>query len=545
MLTSTDGRQASSFFISCFVVGLALVLSSSICLAQTATSQHNTQNKNEWKMLDGEYRLEGVVYSTYAPYKSFLIKVASLVLSNGSRIPRHAYTIDNVSLSPDTNIHVRGNEQPLDSSDMKIGDSVVVLASRDTRRDCWTPREIAVWNQADDSGYQLVHPKSELPRIAGVAAVATYGQNQGTTPVVQPVAPISMSDVKYAAPTKFGSPPVAHSTVAYSAPAVPSKVAEPVAACIGALPPAPAPVRASVFKTAFSNAPSQDQGDVQFSDVAQGEKNAQELQVGAGEILLQGVVRSSEAANGRLILSTAYFALPSGHVKRLRRTTDKTISLNSQTILLSDDTKIPCLDASQIRVGAIVTVIGQDLGTGQNLPARIMTVANPVEKPETRNALWQKPRQNVAPAPMKVATRVAPKFPVDLNVHGAAKRIAQIAYLRHQQGAAGAYRHRCQALVRTTVQQVTRQYDGFFKSSARSTMNAFRSAGVGRPYTRGTVLKPGDLLYTGQWGGQAGHAMIVGPKGRILDNVGEGIADPDRRPIDWIIRLEETRLMNR
>lgn len=137
-------------------------------------------------------------------------------------------------------------------------------------------------------------------------------------------------------------------------------------------------------------------------------------------------------------------------------------------------------------------------------------------------------------------------LPQNYKASGLAARIAQVAQQKNLQGAAYNRRHLCQQLLRETVQQVTQSYNRFFQGSALKTMRAFQSAGVGRPYQSGMQLLPGDMLYTGRWGGDYGHAMVVGPDGRIRDNVGSGVAHPRQRPIDWIVRPGDglTRLVS-
>lgn len=127
-------------------------------------------------------------------------------------------------------------------------------------------------------------------------------------------------------------------------------------------------------------------------------------------------------------------------------------------------------------------------------------------------------------------------LPATFRVTNVAARIAEVAGERHAQGAAFTHRHYCQNLLRTTVQQVTPAYNRYFGDSALETMRAFQAAGIGMPYTSGMQLLPGDLLYTARMGGNYGHAMLVGPDGRIRDNVGSGIAAPWERKIDWVVR---------
>lgn len=111
--------------------------------------------------------------------------------------------------------------------------------------------------------------------------------------------------------------------------------------------------------------------------------------------------------------------------------------------------------------------------------------------------------------------------------------IANSALQMQTSGAAKGFQHLCESLARTTVQKVTHAYDSYFShSSAKQTMHNFQRGGVGQAYKSGMALAPGDLLYSGA--GASGHAMVVGPDGRILDQYGAN-RTPKVAP-QWLVR---------
>lgn len=132
-----------------------------------------------------------------------------------------------------------------------------------------------------------------------------------------------------------------------------------------------------------------------------------------------------------------------------------------------------------------------------------------------------------------------PLLPQNYRLSDVGARIAQVAQEKNLGGAAYSRRHLCQMLLRETVQRVTPVYNRYFSDTALKTMRAFQSAGIGRAYRADMQLLPGDLLYTARWGGGFGHAMVVGPDGRIRDNVSSGVATPWQRPIDWVVRPDD------
>lgn len=116
---------------------------------------------------------------------------------------------------------------------------------------------------------------------------------------------------------------------------------------------------------------------------------------------------------------------------------------------------------------------------------------------------------------------------------GTAKGIADTAWARQVSGEAKRFVHLCQKLVRTTVQNVTSQFDKFWRGTAAQTMKAFKSAGIG--FKANGNYRSGDLVYSGSsTGGGAGHAMIVGSNGMFLDQYGAS-RKPKTRP-EWVVR---------
>ncbi len=119
--------------------------------------------------------------------------------------------------------------------------------------------------------------------------------------------------------------------------------------------------------------------------------------------------------------------------------------------------------------------------------------------------------------------------------------VAAAALDAHFHGSAEKYREYCQRLVKETVDTVTHRYDRYFAGSASETMHNFQRAGIGHAYSPGEALAPGSMLYNDQWGRHNGrtdgHAMLVGPGGQIVDNVGSGLAKPGQRLIQWVVPL--------
>lgn len=118
-------------------------------------------------------------------------------------------------------------------------------------------------------------------------------------------------------------------------------------------------------------------------------------------------------------------------------------------------------------------------------------------------------------------------------------RIADQAMSLQLNGTARKFADRCDALADKAIQAATSQFNGIVGKragdTAAKTMERFKAAGIGQAYAPGMALQAGDILYSGtRVGHGSGHAMIVGPDGRILDQYGAH-AKPTTVP-DWVVR---------
>jgi ADP-Ribosyltransferase in polyvalent proteins len=88
----------------------------------------------------------------------------------------------------------------------------------------------------------------------------------------------------------------------------------------------------------------------------------------------------------------------------------------------------------------------------------------------------------------------------------------------------------CQRFVRQVVQQSSSAYNPYFADTATETMGNFKKAGIGKAYTPGQPLAPGELLYSARMGGQSGHAVVVGPDGQPF-----GTSPMPLSKVDWVV----------
>lgn len=87
-----------------------------------------------------------------------------------------------------------------------------------------------------------------------------------------------------------------------------------------------------------------------------------------GEIKVQGIVQTVDAARGQITLAVTAFSLPNGRAARLDVPKEKIVLINEGTLLLSDGGRTWKLSALQ--VGVVLTLTGTDTGKGQTMPAR-------------------------------------------------------------------------------------------------------------------------------------------------------------------------------
>lgn len=117
--------------------------------------------------------------------------------------------------------------------------------------------------------------------------------------------------------------------------------------------------------------------------------------VGAGEIRIDGTVRSVHAARGSFVLVAESFTLPNGRSHALPALRPKLVLVSAQTLLYRNNEPEPKLALQGLEAGTQVAVIGTDIKTGKELPARMVFVLNgaairpdskQLESPETNPA---------------------------------------------------------------------------------------------------------------------------------------------------------------
>ena len=91
-----------------------------------------------------------------------------------------------------------------------------------------------------------------------------------------------------------------------------------------------------------------------------------------GEIALNGTVISIDATRRSLQLRAASFALPNGKFGVMQTPKTKTVTVGPQTVIYNGNNHTTTLPPTALRAGIYISVIGDDLGTGKALPARII-----------------------------------------------------------------------------------------------------------------------------------------------------------------------------
>lgn len=119
---------------------------------------------------------------------------------------------------------------------------------------------------------------------------------------------------------------------------------------------------------------------------------------------------------------------------------------------------------------------------------------------------------------------------------GGTQAQAIAAAAEHMKSQATLFRGHCEEFVRTAVQSVTHAYDKYYDKSAAQTMRNFQNGKVGFPYTPGTQLMPGDMVYSGKEGGANGHAVLIGANGEVV-----GTAPMPQRDMQWVVRPGSAR----
>jgi hypothetical protein len=99
------------------------------------------------------------------------------------------------------------------------------------------------------------------------------------------------------------------------------------------------------------------------------------LVIGAGEIQLEGKVRTISTVHKTFVLDVVSFTLPNGKTSKLAAPKPKTITVSAGTLLHWRDDVQHKPTLSDLKPGDLVAVIGKDAGTGGVLPAREVAVS--------------------------------------------------------------------------------------------------------------------------------------------------------------------------
>ncbi|MBV9467629.1 MAG: hypothetical protein JOZ57_00110, partial [Abitibacteriaceae bacterium] len=103
---------------------------------------------------------------------------------------------------------------------------------------------------------------------------------------------------------------------------------------------------------------------------AQSANSPRELFVAAGEIRVDGKIRSVDLTQKQLVLDVSSFSLPDGKTSELAVPKSKIIVLNEDTLLHVRGAVTHKVAMADVKAGTSAIVIGQDAGSGQPLPAR-------------------------------------------------------------------------------------------------------------------------------------------------------------------------------
>jgi hypothetical protein len=108
--------------------------------------------------------------------------------------------------------------------------------------------------------------------------------------------------------------------------------------------------------------------------MAQASSCAAELEMQAGEIRLDGTIRSVSAGGKLLVMDALSFSLPNGKGTRFTAPKTKNVEINAAAHLHVRGDEKRGVSLNEIKAGALVIVIGKDVGSGKNLPAREVVV---------------------------------------------------------------------------------------------------------------------------------------------------------------------------
>lgn len=125
------------------------------------------------------------------------------------------------------------------------------------------------------------------------------------------------------------------------------------------------------------------------------ETTPQKLLPGQGEIALEGKISSVEA--GKFTLSVSSFILPNGKTNLLQNPKRKTIISSDKTIVQVRDNAGRSVQWNELKPEVSALVIGQDKGSGGDLPARVIQVWQGV-----KDGVYLWPEAAKAPEPVPV-----------------------------------------------------------------------------------------------------------------------------------------------
>ncbi len=95
------------------------------------------------------------------------------------------------------------------------------------------------------------------------------------------------------------------------------------------------------------------------------------------EIRVDGTVASVVVAGNKLTVTTVSFTLPDGRTSKLAAPKPKTVTVTDRTMLHQRRDDALALTLAELKPGLEVTAVGGDLGSGKDLPARLIVVGPP------------------------------------------------------------------------------------------------------------------------------------------------------------------------
>lgn len=95
------------------------------------------------------------------------------------------------------------------------------------------------------------------------------------------------------------------------------------------------------------------------------------------EIRVDGTVASVAVAGHKLVVQAASFTLPDGRTSKLAVPKPKTVTVTDRTMLHQRRDDALALTLAELKPGLEVTALGSDLGSGKELPARLIVVGPP------------------------------------------------------------------------------------------------------------------------------------------------------------------------